>query len=356
MGAGVVKQKLLPGGNLAAIFGVKICMARTHPLYSGMRAAEADLLLPRQPGELPPGYLTYGERFLVPASCLLPERLVSYNASHGGSGVQYRVPAAVRAAVYAMSYPSCVLTGFGALAMYGLPFFADALETVLMHPSASCAQPSAAMQPRIYRGTLPREYRWKVQCGSTEIEVASPPMALVQALKLVKKGKAAWPVTTAPGDSAEFTRAVQLIDAARNHLGIDPAEVLRASYQHLETRWICSAIAASSQLADSPKETEMRLIARKIAEEFDLVLREQVMVVRDNRIITTFDLTLENPDADQKIGLMYDGEHHWERQQRQKDAEINLEVTLQDWLPLRYAADALASMYQQLNELLSRRS
>lgn len=174
-------------------------MARTHPLYSGMRAAEADLLLPRQPGELPPGYLTYGERFLVPASCLLPERLVSYNASHGGSGVQYRVPAAVRAAVYAMSYPSCVLTGFGALAMYGLPFFADALETVLMHPSASCAQPSAAMQPRIYRGTLPREYRWKVQCGSTEIEVASPPMALVQALKLVKKGKAAWPVTTAPG-------------------------------------------------------------------------------------------------------------------------------------------------------------
>lgn len=356
MGRASASKKHRFGGNLAPVFGVKICMVRANPLYSGMQAAEADLLLPRQTDEPPPGFLTYGERFFVPASCLLPEQLVRYNAKHSGSGVQYRVPAAVRAAVYALSYPSCVLTGFGALAMYGLPFFADALETVLMHPSASCAQPSGAMQPRIYRGTLPREHRWKVQCGSTEIEVASPPMALVQALKLVRQGKAAWPVTTAPGDRAEFTRAVQLIDAARRHLGIDPAEILRASFQHLETRWICSAIAASSQLADSPKETEMRLIARKIAEEFDLVLREQVMVLRDDRIVTTFDLTLENPDAGQKIGIMYDGAHHWERQQRQKDAEINLEVTLQDWLPLRYAADALGSMYQQLYELLTRKT
>lgn len=319
-----------------------------------MHVQASNLLRIQTPGEIPEGYIPYGNRFLVPTDCLLPEGLVRYNAKHSSSGIQYHVPAAVRAAIHALHYPHCVLTGFGALALYGLPFFADSCDTVLMHPSASCARQAGPMQPRIFRGSLPRAYCWKVGCLSQDVFVASPAMATVQALKLVRQGKARWPVTTAPGVTEEFTRAVQLVDATRRHLGTDPAEILHASHQHLESRWMNRVVAASSGLADSPKETEMRLVARQIADKFDLFLGQQVVVRRNNRIVTTFDLTLENSDTGQKIGIMYDGQHHWERHQRQKDAWINLEVTLEDWVPLRYAADALGSMYHQLEALMDK--
>ena len=69
------------------------------------------------------------------------------------------------------------------------------------------------------------------------------------------------------------------------------------------------------------------------------------------RLVTTFDLAL----ADLKIALMYDGEHHLSRGQRDKDFRIGLECQLQGWTVVRVSAGTLEQLPWVLFRLLKSR-
>lgn len=79
-----------------------------------------------------------------------------------------------------------------------------------------------------------------------------------------------------------------------------------------------------------------------------LVFTEQVPLFDGDRLITTFDLAL----ADLKIALMYDGEHHLSRSQRDKDFGISLECQLQGWTVIRVSAGTLETLPMVLFRLL----
>ena len=54
-------------------------------------------------------------------------------------------------------------------------------------------------------------------------------------------------------------------------------------------------------------------------------------------IVTVFDLAI--PEI--KVAVMYDGAHHGERKQRNKDSSITLKMIRGDWTPcLLYTSDA----------------
>ncbi|MDK8626581.1 hypothetical protein QP951_09370, partial [Corynebacterium appendicis] len=63
---------------------------------------------------------------------------------------------------------------------------------------------------------------------------------------------------------------------------------------------------------------------------------------------TTRDLTL-------KIGIMYDGEHHLQRKQRDRDSRINVESSLQGWVIIRVTAGTLASSASYLKRMIEMR-
>nr|VDG62077.1 Uncharacterised protein [Streptococcus thermophilus] len=252
---------------------------------------------------------------------------------------------------FASARPSelgCSVSGFSALAVFGLRFFADAFHTTL-HGAVRKTVEATQYTPRITR-TRPRR-TWTVRYQGHPIPISTPGCAVVEALQCIRAGEIRWPVGTVDGWCPVDLRALQLIDASRRHLNIHPDLIYNAARNRLPRTWLKRLVGASSDRADSPKETEMRLIARQICEELGVELSEQVTVTDDRGIITTLDLAI----TELGIGLMYDGEHHLQRSQRDRDSAINIRCVMQGWTVLRFTAGTMGKVAELLRELITQR-
>lgn len=105
-------------------------------------------LLHVNPGRIPPGMASVNGQFLVPRDYLRPSSVVLRDAVRHPRRVQYAVPAQYRAAACALTHPGTTLTGFGALALYGLPYLADAHDVVLIAPKNRMQSSAASSAPR----------------------------------------------------------------------------------------------------------------------------------------------------------------------------------------------------------------
>lgn len=297
-----------------------------------------------------PNYIYATPSLVINAQDALPLGVADRAKHFHPRKVLYRVPGPARALAHLIDNPELVATGFGALALYGLPFLTDSADTILTGPSVPRKQLATSLTPGVIRSD-PFDV-WHLQFHQRTIRAVSPSVALAQALSLVRKGEEAWEVISVPSLDVEFVRAVQLIDAARHFLHIDAVELLAASRQRVNLTWLTSALIASSALSESPKETEMRLLAQVVASNFHLTLVEQ-FVLRDasGNPITRFDLAF----VELKIGLMYDGAQHWEHERRHKDTKINLEAAALEWQVLRFSARTLRLLISTLEAILSSR-
>ncbi|PAT07686.1 hypothetical protein CKJ82_08470 [Corynebacterium hadale] len=285
--------------------------------------------------------------FSLPATMLREPNLVAHAARHHPRGIAYPVPATDRAVAHALSHPGTTVTGMGALALYGLPFFADACDTVLVGPGIRKNRPATQYTPALWRLKLREHEAWTVMCAGQPISVAAPPLAAVHALLSIRRRESAWHTF----DASALTRAVQLIDATRRFLNLTPESIRISASLRLDRRWLSQVLGASSALADSPKETEMRLLATPVAQKHGLTLAEQVVIRnRWGKRVTDLDLALMEP----KIGLMYDGAHHWDKQQRTLDSLIQIELVAQGWQVLRFAEGTLARLPESVEEVLRR--
>lgn len=322
----------------------------TRSLHNGMRVA-ADMLVTIPATGLPPGFHQVNSRFGVHNNGLLDAGLATYHQRAHPCGIAYPVPAALRAAAHALTNPNFTVGGFGALALYGLEFLVEGTDTVLMTDLVTANRPASACAPAVLRWQPPRKHLWQVEVCGRSISIASPGLAVVQALAALRKEDVQWKVVDTPEHSATFIRAVQLVDAARNQLGVDSADILRAGPGRVDMRWLTQVIITSSALADSPKETEMRLLAEPVVDGFGLVLSEQVPVLINDKHITRFDLAI----IELKIGIMFDGAHHWTKDRRDKDSEIDLSVIGEDWLSLRFSEGTLPGLPKRLPGVIEKR-
>ena len=317
-----------------------------HP-YDGMHDQFSDFLLPVHP----PGFqaVPVNSRFFLREQFLRENWAVKEDAANHPRGVAYRVPAGYRAAAHALSNPDCVLTGFGALALYGLPVLVEGHDTVLIDTTISRNHPADTWSPARVRDTLRLGETWQVVARGQPVRVTAPAVAVVHALRAIKKKEVTWPVETIEDDPV-FVRAVQFVDAARRFLALPPEDIAAAAGARINNRWISRIIAASSALAESPKETEMRLILRRVADTHGYTLAEQVPCRHQGRLITTLDAAL----LEVRYGYMYDGGHHYTKQQRGADARINIELQLIDVRPMRYCSGTLATIPATTEQMLVR--
>lgn len=287
--------------------------------------------------------------YLVAAECR-EEWVVAHDAKYHPRGVAYPAPAAVRAAAHAAEHPGCVVSGFGALALYGLGYFVDGADTTLLHPRAVNSHGDSITPSLRRRSRAPLEV-WQLEHRGCAFNAAAPPAALVQALQDLKNGVHRWKVVDVPGFTPEQVMAVQLVDCARRFLGLTPEQILDAARGKLNRRWLESILGNSSRHADSPKETEMRLLLRQLAREFGCSVCEQVDLVENGRLITIFDLTI--PEL--RVAVMYDGEHHWGYEQRQKDASINIKAAKHGWTLVRCSSATMLECLALVRDLLSKK-
>lgn len=320
----------------------------TH-LYNGMTTTAGALLYPN-PGRLLPGMASVNGKFQVPRHVLRPDSIVIRDSVRHPRRVRYPVPAEYRAAAHALTHPGTTVAGFGALALYGLPYLVDAHDTVLISPTLHTKRRGSMFEPAFVRKQLEPGETWQVLCRGEPITVAAPAVAVVQALQLIRSRQCAWPVM-ASGDEEVLVRAVQLVDASRRFLALTPEEIAAAGKGRVNNRWLASVLRASSALADSPKETEMRFLAAKVAKEYGLRLEEQVEFWDKGKLVTRADLAF--PEA--RIALYYDGIEHDAASTRLRDTSIDLHLTAIEWRPLRYGTNMLSGLVGHLEVVLRER-
>lgn len=280
-----------------------------------------------------PGILI-STHYFIPHGFATAEALARANARFHPRRIMYRGPATSRAVAMALERPGHVVNGLGALALFGLDYFADACDTTL-YGDVRRVDHATRTTPLIQKN--PGLPTWNAYYYDAAFLVAPPAHAVVDALKLLRRGVHAWQVSAVPGMCAKDIRAVQLIDATRRFLHLTPTHILEAARKRVDQRWLARICRLSSALADSPRETEMRLIALAVCQGYGLELTEQVPLMDGSRIVTTFDLAI----VALMIGIMYDGEHHLQREQRDKDSRINTEAALMGWVVIRITSGTL---------------
>ena len=82
-----------------------------------------------------------------------------------------------------------------------------------------------------------------------------------------------------------------------------------------------------------------------------MLLVEQYPLVVGGRVVTTFDFAI--PDL--KLGIMFDGRHHWEHEQRQLDTTINLTSMLHCWTVPRAGSKSMQMCVQVVESELRKR-
>lgn len=265
---------------------------------------------------------------------LRPEQLAIHQSADNPLRITYHAPAHLRAVAMAIEHPGHIVCGLSALSVFGLRFFADSCDTTLFWKVHKTIPPTQ-FTPLILRE--PDAAWWDVTFRNVPLRISPPHLALVHAIMHLRAGRHRWSVFPVPGFDPLEIRIIQLIDAARRHLGLILSEFFNACRTRLNRAWIERLAAFTSNKADSPKETEMRLICQAICDELGLTLAEQVPVMNGDRWVTTFDLAIDKL----RIGIMYDGDHHLQRSQRDKDSRINLECAALDWQVLRVTAGTL---------------
>lgn len=318
---------------------------------NGMRVAEGVGLFRAPQGDAGRDYVYVNGQWIMRACDAIPSGVAEISKHFHPRGLAHRAPGLHRAVGHALSNPGLIVTGFAALALYGLPYLTDNADTVLKGPTVRGKQEASIFAPALVRDTCPQPI-WRVNYLGHQIRVVPPPVAVAQALRLLRSGEVAWRVEPVPGLEPEYIRAVQLIDCARHFIDLDAYELLAACKSRVNLTWLVSVLEVSSAKAESPKETEMRLLARTVADRFGLTLEEQVVVrADDGTIITRLDLAL--PQL--KIGLMYDGGQHWTPERRSKDTLINLEAIGVGWQMLRFSSGTLRLLIEVLAGLLEKR-
>ncbi len=273
--------------------------------------------------------------------------VVNMEASCHPRGIGYYAPAAARAVVHAVERPGSVVAGFSALALYGLPFLVEGADTTLLARVAkkTAATATTPALQRIRRGDSTPVLATH---RGVSIQVSPPAIAVADALRQIKQREHQWATSPVSGLNDTEVMSIQLIDCARRFLGVVLVDLREAAQGQLNARWLKKLLPLTSAKADSPMETELRLLVSVIVAKYGLELQEQVVLYDGNRIVTTFDLAI----SDLKIAVMYDGRHHMDFQQRKKDSLINITSSLHGWTVIRCYSETREKCLEVLEQLI----
>ena len=183
--------------------------------------------------------------------------------------------------------------------MYGLPHPVDAHDTVLISPTLHAKKRGSTFEPAFVRKQLEPGELWQMECRDELITVAAPPVAVVQALQLIRSRQCAWPVIASEDD-----------------------ECLCAPHPRNDRR-----------RGQRPREQQVAL-------QFGLKLEEQVEFWANGKLVTRADLAF--PEA--RIAST-----------RLRDTSIDLYLTSINWRPLRYGTNMLSGLVGHLEVVLRER-
>ena len=320
-------------------------------LYDGMEV-EFEAVLVNESQRVPGvQYQQVSEKRYLTADHCRDDWQVELCSRHHPRRVAYRAPAAARAIAHAVERPGCVAGGFSALALYGMPFLVEGADTLLFY-ATSKNQLGGEQAPTVRRPSRANMDTWTLVHRGVSFRAAAPTEALVQALQQVNNGEHGWGVVSIVGWAPRDVMSLQLIDCARRFLGVTTREIQECARGKVNARWVKRLMSHSSGLADSPKETEMRLLVTALAKRYGYTVQEQVPFFVDGKLVTIFDLAI--PEL--RIAVMYDGAHHLDWKQRKKDSSITIKMAAAGWTPARCATETMFECLELIEGIMQKSS
>lgn len=268
-----------------------------------------------------------------------PEGLVAFTAQDHPRKLRYAAGATARAIAHLKERPTAVAGQFSAAALLGIGDFADAADTALFGPYSRQVTRSVR-EPTVRRKArgLPT---WTLHLDGEELQVTPPMLTLAHCLRAVLNGEHAWRVPRGLPHADTTIRAVQLIDRYRREFHLSEQHLAAALHGLIHHRTLDRLLRLSDDGADSPPETLMRLIARHATPH--LQWQSQVPIhMTDGRLLTV----LDQAAVVEKHYLFYDGEHHLDREQRDKDSLITAHLHAAGWTGIRVTAGMLDHVHQ----------
>jgi very-short-patch-repair endonuclease len=217
-------------------------------------------------------------------------------------------------AAWLWSRRTATLVGYSATALHGTKYLPDDAPAELTH-----ARQAAPPGMLIHRGTI-----------------APDEICLRQSLDCTTPARTAYDV----GRRVEGDTAIIRIDALLNATRCTVADVNRIAARYPGARDICrlrEALDLADGGAESPKETELRL----------LLIRDGLP--RPTTQIRVGRRRVDMGWPDWKVGVEYDGEHHWKNPDDYADDIERLEyLAAQRWIIVRVSSRQLRYRRQEI--------
>lgn len=208
---------------------------------------------------------------------------------------------------------SFVVGGFAGLNYHGVPYWIS-IRPAVLHSAGTAGQATSSLV--ILASSTPLAVPG-LDPGWPHLRVATPATCVIDALQLIRTGRAQWYVPAIKGLTDTDIRSIQVIDAARRKCKVSWDELKAAGRYRFNAKELRRLCALSSSGADSPQETLTRLILSDLAP--DPVDQLAIFHPSDKEFpLTVADLSWKGI----KVAVFYDGEHHLTRQQRNRDSEI----------------------------------
>ncbi|MDO4686647.1 MAG: hypothetical protein Q4A92_08875 [Corynebacterium sp.] len=270
----------------------------------------------------------------IPTDLRRSVRDIEYGAQHHPQRHRYVAAIILRARAHHTQTPYAIIGGWAALAYKGLATWVNDAH-ITLHVASNFQQAHNVLDAT-RRRIRPNTETWAPDRNHPHLRVTAPEIALVDCLIDLQRNRHSWHVTPVPGLAPWEVRAIQLIDAVRRICPLSFPWIRNIARNIFSARSLKKLLKLSSSQADSPPETTLRLIAEQIRENLEVQIT--IHDPHNRRIITTADAGW--PDI--KVALFYDGQHHLDRTQRDKDTEISINLNRLGWETLRITHGLLA--------------
>lgn len=303
---------------------------------------------------------------------------------------RYWLPATERARAFHLTNPRGIATGFAALALARMKYFVDEQPTVfkarttprsrnfgpLCHPGP----PGNRLVVQQSREPIPEELLWSPDRLNPTLRALTPLAACAEILGALERGDerlvdTQWQIPASLKKWETRVRQIQVLDAT--------LRLLPQSQQRGTGRLLEELLELADAGSESPAETAMRLLLKKSLEGSGYAYLTQVLITVEERRVTVVDALVVHrtrlssvrevaapmgwseaypcrllalaEGGDGVLGavaLMFDGRHHEERPQRERDSEISAVLLTAGLTTLRVTMKMLASETGLLRQVL----
>ena len=286
--------------------------------------------------------------YAVPHASLRPVGLADHDARHHPRGLAYRVPHRLRALAHHWSRPGSILAEWSALDLHGLTAFSSGADvTLLCNTDLTLADDPLTATLRRRR---PRHKSILLRHGDRAVMVTDRMQTLASCLRSLHNKEHAWDTLADLRTDRVTVMSVQLIDLFCRSFGVSHDDIRTGLAGQFASRTLEKILALSNPLAESRPETILRLLAQEAVVDLpgihfetqiplytDGTIGEPGVIRDDKTLLTIWDVGTRRL----RVGLQHDGEHHLQRDQRDKDAEITADIVALDWNQVRTSAGML---------------